>query len=330
MNAVLVNEKGELIDKKVPISEPSGHDVLIAIKAVSVNPVDFKQAEQNKNKSPKILGYDAIGEVVKNGYKATKYNVGDMVFYAGTTTRNGSNADYQLVDERITSKAPKKIEPVKAVALPLTWLTAYEILIDKLNLSFHKNVNQGTVLIINGAGGVGSITIQLAKWLGLKVFATSSPQNFEWLKKLGCDIELDYHQSLVKQVYKNGYRNVNSVINLYDTAKYFDEAADLISPFGHIANIVETEKPLPLQKLQSKSASFDWELMFTKFDQGYNFESQGSELSSLAKLLENHQIKSTLTKCLNGPIKAQNLKTAYDLLRSHKMKGKIVISNENK
>ncbi len=259
-----------------------------------------------------------------SGSKAQRYQPGDLIFYAGSTKRAGSYADYQLVDERITALAPTNISLAQVAAMPLTWLTAYEILVDKLGYLPQKNHNKGRILIINGAGGAGSILIQLAKWLGLEVLATSSPQNFNWLKQQGADVTIDYHQDIVQQIHEAHYRNVDHVINLFDTVSYFAVAQEIVRPFGHIVNVSRATAPIDINVLQDKSISLDWELMFTKTTFDYELTSQGKALELLAELLFKGEIKSTLTKSVSGKLSAKMIQKLHDIMSQTTMTGKLV------
>ncbi len=183
-----IDDPKSFIDEKEQIPVPSSRDLLVKVNAVSVNPVDTKLRQDNGIRNAlRILGFDGVGKVVAVGDEVQKFSVGDRVFYAGTTTRAGSNQEYQLVDERIVALAPKNLSDEEAAALPLTSLTAYELLFEKFGLTPEENANRGKkILVINGSGGVGSILNQLAHWAGLEVYATASPKNFEWLKKNRC------------------------------------------------------------------------------------------------------------------------------------------------
>lgn len=329
MNTVVVNAKRQLVDQQKPIPTPTAHDVLVKIKAISVNPIDIKRIQRITTKAPKILGYDALGEVVQVGAQATKYQSGDVIFYAGSTSRDGSYADYQLVDERITALAPRQLTPAEAVAMPLTWLTAYEILIDQLGFQFQQNGNIGQrILVINGAGGAGSILTQLAHYLGVEVFATSSPQHFDWLRQHGTAHPLDYHQDLQAQIKRAESAEVDAVINLFDTNRYLEDAIQITRPFGKIVNVAQTAIPIDMNRLQAKALSFTWELMFTKANYGYRLASQGQALAALARLLDEGMIHSTLAKRLTGPLNAKQILQAHAMLETNQMVGKIVIEKE--
>ncbi|MFV0557879.1 MAG: alcohol dehydrogenase catalytic domain-containing protein, partial [Enterococcus sp.] len=227
------------IEQKQPLPTAKGHDLLVQVRAVSVNPVDVKlrrstQAQQKL----KILGFDGVGEVVAVGQKATKFQLGDTVFYAGSTQRSGSNQEYQLVDERIVALAPKMLSLEQAAALPLTGLTAYELLFEKFGLRAQEKANAGNILVINGSGGVGSILTQLAQWAGLSVYATASPHNFAWLQKMGVKTPIDYHQPLKESLPAD--LRFDYIAVLHDIAPYFEQLTPLIKPFGHLGTIVET------------------------------------------------------------------------------------------
>ncbi|QMU08449.1 zinc-binding alcohol dehydrogenase family protein [Levilactobacillus suantsaii] len=324
MNSVVGNDTVGLTDVPLANLVASGRDVLVQVKAISINPVDIKTTAHTA--AAQIRGYDAAGIVVGVGPDVTKFKVNDRVFYAGTTTRNGSYADQQLVDERLVARAPA-LDFADLAALPLTWLTAAEILFEKLSYTPAPGANVGhTILVINGAGGVGSILTQLAHYVGLTVIATSSPRNFAWLKAHGVDHVVDYHQSLVSQVKQFGL-TIDSSLNLIDTGQYFDELVELVRPFGHLVNITSTAQPIDIMKLQPKSLSFDWELMFTKSGYHDRMASQGQSLAWLADLLASGHIKSTRTQTIQAPITAATLKQAHADLRDHHMVGKLVVEN---
>ncbi|MFV0559144.1 MAG: zinc-binding alcohol dehydrogenase family protein [Enterococcus sp.] len=326
MKTVIVNKNRELVDNIVERPIPKPYDLLVKIDALSVNPIDLKRIHRITAADSRVLGYDALGEVVQIGSSVTDFHVGDHVFYAGDTARDGSYAEYQLVDARIASLAPKTIAAEQAVAMPLTWLTAYEILVDKLHYLPQKNMNKGTLLIINGAGGAGSSFTQLAHWMGLTVLATSSPRNFDWLTTHGTDVPIDYHEDIASQLEKAGYSEVDHVINLFNTVDYFEIAIQLVRPFGHIVNVAQASQPLDMNKLQAKSISFDWELMFTKPNLTIDLESQGKALELLSHLLDNGDIKSTTTKVFSGTLTAELIKTVHNELARSTTVGKLVIS----
>lgn len=323
-----LEKKESFIDQLIPTQTPNPQDILVRVKAVSINPVDTKLRQlAKKQEKLRILGFDGTGEVVSVGTAVKKFKVGDTVFYAGTTKRSGSNQEYQLVDERIAALAPIKLSVEETAALPLTALTAYELLFEKFNLLPQEKANQGqSILVINGAGGVGSMLIQLAHWAGLTVYATSSPKNYEWLKERGADYTIDYHQDIVDTLKKLGAAQVDYAAVLHDIGPYFDAVAELIRPFGHIGAIVETQQEIPINRVKNKSVSFDWEYMFAKTDYDYKLETQGEILSLIAKLCDQGKLISTLNKVYSNGINAQTIRQAAADVENGHGKGKVVVS----
>lgn len=332
MKAVGFYEGGALTaqtfnDLKVETPIATNRDILVEISAVSVNPVDTKIRQATKTVTdPKILGFDAVGKVVSIGSEVKNFNVGDRVYYAGSNQRAGSNQDYQLVDERLVSLAPQKLLDEQVAAMPLTMLTAYEMLFEKFQLTFAKNGNSNKrILIINGAGGVGSSAIQLAKWAGLEVITTASrPESVAWVQQLGADIVLDHHQDLASQLPADYIGHIDDIMILHTTEPYFEQAAQLIQATGHIGSIVETVQKMPLNLLKDKAVSFDWEFMFAKAKYGVNMASQGQILSQLARLFDQEEIKSTVTQTIKG-LTAEHLFEAHQLVEKGQMIGKLVI-----
>lgn len=324
MNSVVINDDGSLSDQEMDQLVPNGSDILVKIKAISINPVDIKKTPHTTNS--KVLGYDAAGVVIGIGSNVKKFSINDHVYYSGTTQRAGSYADEQLVDENLVAKMPND-NFIDLAAMPLTWLTAAEILLEKLHYSMDpkENGNQ-IILIINGAGGVGSIITQLAHTIGLKVVATSSPKNFRWLKSNQVDYPIDYHHGIVKQVNELGL-TIDSSVNLFNTGQYFGETIELVRPFGHLVNVTSTDVPIDVRKLQQKSLSFDWELMFTKSTFQYNTKSQGELLKLLSQILVENKIHTTRTKTITAPINADTIQQARQIVASHQMVGKLVIEN---
>lgn len=325
-----INEAESFIEFDKEITAPRREDILVKIEAISINPVDYK-IRQNAAKDkildkPKIIGWDAVGTVEAIGELATFFKVGDKVFYAGDITKEGANQEYQLVDERIVGHAPKKVSIAEAAAMPLTSLTAYEILFDRLRLSKEKDAGK-SVLIIGGAGGVGSVAIQLAKnILGLKVIATASrPNTIQWCKDLGADFVVD-HKNLVKEVNDAGFKEVDFILDFVDANQYWDAFVQLIKPQGKIGSISDPTEPVNLRQLKGKSVSFHWELMFTRaMFQTEDMVRQHEILNTVAKLMDEGTLKSTLNTTING-FSAANLKEAHQLLETNKTIGKVVIT----
>jgi NADPH2:quinone reductase len=324
-----ISEENSFIEFEIEKPKPNGKDLLVKIKAISINPVDYKVRQSSlKNKvqeEPKIIGWDAVGTVEAIGESVSLFNVGDKVFYAGDITKSGSNQEFQLVDERIVGFAPKNISIEESAAMPLTSLTAYEILFDRLRLS--KEIDAGkSILIIGGAGGVGSVAIQLAKnLLGLKVIATASrPNTIEWCKKMGATFVVN-HKYLVKSVNEAGFNEVDFILDFVDVNEYWDSFVQLIKPQGKIGSISDPTQPVNLKQLKGKSVSFHWELMFTRaMFQTEDMIRQHEILDIISDLLDKGTLKSTLNTVLNG-FSVGNLKEAHQLLESGKTIGKVVL-----
>lgn len=324
-----INEAESFIEFEKEIVPPTGHDILVKIEAISINPVDYKirqgAAKDNILNEPKIIGWDAVGTVEEIGDKAMLFKKGDHVFYAGDITKDGSNQEYQLVDERIVGFAPKKISVAEAAAMPLTALTAYEILFDRLRLDPEKDKGK-SILIIGGAGGVGSVAIQLAKnILGLHVIATASrPDTIEWCKKLGADSVVN-HKDLVNEVRNTGFDSVDIIVDFVDVNQYWDAMVALIKPQGKIGSISDPTEQVNLRQLKGKSVSFHWELMFTRsMFQTDDMIEQHHILNKIAQLLDARTLQSTLNTTIEG-FTADNLKEAHRLLESGKTIGKVVL-----
>ena len=311
----------------------NAHDLLINVDAVSVNPVDTKVRQSlSELTEPVILGYDGHGTVVERGSKAHLFAIGDKVFWAGDVTRSGSNAEFQAVDERIVGFAPKKISKAKAVAMPLTSLTAYELLFEKLAIDPTGADKNKTLLIINGAGGVGSVATQLAKKIAkLHVIASAStPEAIAWVKKMGADEVVNHHGSLVDDVRHLGHHHVDYILILNAVNQHITAVTELIAPQGKIANIIEPAQALNLDPLAHKSASFSFEWMFTKaVSQTPDIESQHHILNQIAQWLDSGKITSTMTQNL-GTLTEKNLQNAHEMLENGHTIGKIVLITDEK
>jgi NADPH2:quinone reductase len=324
-----ITEEESFIAFETPKPVPGERDLVVKISAVSVNPVDFKirqgSAKDTVLETPKIIGWDAVGIVEAIGEKVTLFKVGDEVFYAGDITKPGSNAEYQSIDERIVGRKPKSLSLEESAVIPLTGLTAWEILFDRIRINPKKDKGK-SILIIGGAGGVGSIAIQLARKIaGLTVIATASrPETIAWCKEQGADFVVD-HKNLIASVREAGFQQVDFILDFVDTNSYWDIMAELIKPQGHIASITGSSDPVALNKLKNKSASFSWELMYTRsMFETDDMQEQHVILNQLADLLDEGILKSTLNVTLNG-LTAGNFKKAHELLESGKTIGKIAI-----
>ncbi|WP_430473086.1 zinc-binding alcohol dehydrogenase family protein [Thalassospira lucentensis] len=313
------------IETEMPTAE--GRDILVRVKGVAVNPVDFKvrkgRAEEGKFT---VLGWDAAGVVEAVGEDVTLFRPGDEVWYAGDVTRSGSNSEFQLVDERIVAPKPKSLDFAAAAALPLTAITAWEAMFDRLLIdrtATDANANK-TILIIGGAGGVGSIAIQLAKLAGLKVITTASrPETVEWVKKLGADQVINHRKPLDEELAALNIPNVDYIFCTSETDQYFDMMATLIVPQGRIVTITEASENHNVDLLKAKSASFSYEFMFTRsmFETPDMIE-QHKLLATVAQLVDEGVIKNTANESF-GPLTPESLQKAHVLLESGKAIGKI-------
>jgi zinc-binding alcohol dehydrogenase family protein len=303
---------------------------LVRVAAVSVNPVDTKQRVPSTKveAQPRVLGWDAAGTVVAVGAEATLFQPGDEVYYAGDVTRPGSNSELQLVDERIVARKPQTMDFTQAAAIPLTAITAWESYFDRMKIDADGGDKGATLLIIGGAGGVGSIGIQIAKIAGLKVIATASrPETIAWVKELGADHVVDHSQPLRPQIEALGLKFVDYIANFNDTDHYWEQMGDLIGPQGAVCMIVGTRGPLAQDAVRGKSATVCWELMFTRprFKTPDMIE-QHRLLTRVAELIDARKIRGTLRETLH-PINAANLRAAHAKLESGKTIGKLVVAS---
>lgn len=324
-----ITEENSFIAFESEKPSPTDYDILVKVLANSVNPVDFKirqtAAQEEILEMPKVIGWDAVGIVEAVGDKTSKFKVDDEVFYAGDLTRSGSNAEYQLVDERIVGYKPKNLSIAAAAAMPLTSLTAYESLFDRIRINPEKDKGK-TVLILAGAGGVGSIAIQLAKKLGnLTVIATASrPETQDWCKKMGADFVVN-HRYLKEDLEKIGQQEVDYILDFVDLGGYWQTMADIIKPQGHIVSITESKEPLNLNILKAKSVSFHWELMYTRsMFQTEDIDRQQEILNHVSELLDAGTLQTTLTTTLEG-FTVENLKKAHQMQESGKTIGKTIV-----
>ncbi|WP_251897939.1 zinc-binding alcohol dehydrogenase family protein [Lactiplantibacillus paraplantarum] len=332
-----IENPASLQDVTITKPTPHGHDILVQIQAVAVNPVDVgvRKAGHEHLTRPKILGWDATGIVTAVGKAVTLFQPGDWVFYAGSFNRPGCDSAYHLVDERLVGHAPKTLTPAACAAMPLTSLTAYEALFEQLHISFDpakpnfQKRNQ-TVLIINGTGGVGSIATQLAKLAGLTVISSASrPESITWTQQHGADLVVNHRHDLVREVHALGIKDVDYILGLSDLDSHWDEMCALIKPGGHIASITENRRPIDLKKLTKKRGTFAWEWMYSKsYYHTADMISQHYILDTIANLLDHDLLKSTLSQTLQ-PINALNLRQAHQLIEQRHMIGKVVIEGWN-
>jgi len=303
-------------DIELPKPSPAGHDLLVKVEAVSVNPVDYKQRKQAT--ASRILGWDAAGTVESVGKDVSLFRPGDAVYYAGDVTRPGCDSEFHLVDERIVGRKPKKLDFAQAAAMPLTSITAWEAFFDRMKVQAGKRI-----LIISGAGGVGSIGIQLAKIAGLHVIATASrPDSIAWVKALGADQVVNHRENLTAQI----KQPVDYIANFSgELDAYWDAMAELVAPQGALVAIVGNTKPLPMDAVRAKSATLCWELMFTRPRfQTPDMIEQHRLLNKVAEWLDAGKLRGTLKETLS-PINGANLKKAHEKLESGTMIGKLVL-----
>jgi len=323
-----ISHAQSLLDITQDKPKPTGHDLLVQISAISVNPVDTKvrMRAEAADGHYHVLGWDAAGTIVEKGADCSLFEIGDEVFYAGALNRPGTNSEFHLVDERIVAKKPQSISNAEAAALPLTSITAWEVLFDRLDIEQSPSKTGSAILIIGGAGGVGSIAIQIAKALtGLTVVATASrPETKAWVQSLGADHVIDHSTSLVAQWQELGIAAPDYIFSTTQTDKHYDDMAELIAPQGRIA-LIDDPDLIDIRKLKRKSVSIHWELMFTRslFSTPDMIE-QHHLLTKVAELVDKKLVRTTLAEHF-GKINATNVKRAHSLLESGKSKGKIVL-----
>jgi zinc-binding alcohol dehydrogenase family protein len=318
-----------LIDVDVPAPEPHGRDLRVSVRAISVNPVDTKMRMRSTpaEGSVAVLGWDVAGIVDATGPDATLFKPGDEVYYAGAIDRPGANAQLHLVDERIVGRKPKSLSFTEAAALPLTSITGWELLFDRLAVRPGKSPDNRTLLIVGGAGGVGSILIQLARRLtGLTVLATASrPETRQWCLDLGAHAVIDHSKPLRAQIEALGLPPVALVASLTNTDTHFEALADLIAPQGHLA-LIDDPATLAVSLLKRKSVALHWEFMYTRsLFQTADMIAQHNLLNDVSALVDDGVIKTTLGDDY-GTINAANLKRAHTMLESGKARGKIVLT----
>lgn len=317
-----------LIDFETAKPEPLGRDIRVAVKAISANPVDYKVRKRAQPPAGefKILGFDAAGVVDAVGPDVSLFKPGDEVWYAGSIQRQGTNSEFHLVDERIVGHKPKTLSFAQAAALPLTSITAWELLFDRLGVAPGKSVDPRTLLIIGGAGGVGSILIQLARRLtGLTVIATASrPESSKWCLDLGAHHVIDHSKPMKEQIAALKVPPVALIAALTNTETHFPALADIIAPQGKLG-LIDDPASLNVNLLKGKAASLHWESMFTRSSfQTADMIAQHNLLDDVASLIDNGALRTTLDKVL-GKINAANLKQAHALLESGRSTGKLVL-----
>ncbi|WP_299668771.1 zinc-binding alcohol dehydrogenase family protein [uncultured Ruegeria sp.] len=323
-----IDRADALVEFEADKPTPSGHDLLVEVQAVSVNPVDTKirQRRAPEGPAPDILGWDAVGIVEAVGEEVETFKPGDTVWYAGAINRPGTNAEFHLVDERIVGAAPKSIPASAAAAMPLTTLTAYEMLFDRLRVQDAVPGGTNTLLVIGGAGGVGSITIQLARALTeLTVIATASrPETQDWVRELGAHHVINHAEPFGTQLGALGIESVDFIYSTNHSHLYAAQAGEVMTPQGRFG-LIDDPETFDIMPFKSKSISVHWEFMYTRSMFGIgDMNRQRDILNHVASLIDEGKIRSTATETL-GTICAAKLIKAHATLESGKAKGKLVL-----
>lgn len=324
-----IEDAESFVDVEMMAPTALGHDLLVAVKAIAVNPVDTKvrAPKEGIENPPRIIGWDASGVVEAVGSDVTLFEVGDEVYYAGDITRSGCNAEYQLIDERIVGHKPTTLSHTEAAALPLTTITAYEAMFDRLGID-RDGANTGqSILIIGAGGGVGSIGIQLAKQAGLTVIATASrAETTQWVTQLGADHVVNHREAMVKQVRALGFKYVDHIA-IFNDMRHWETAVELIKPQGGIVTIDDTNMPMAMEGMKMKAASVHWEFMFARsMYQTPDMIEQHHLLNYVAKQIEAGRLKTTLSEVIR-PINASNMRKAHALLEQGNVIGKVVLTD---
>ncbi|MEN5209825.1 zinc-binding alcohol dehydrogenase family protein [Stenotrophomonas terrae] len=326
-----IDEADALLDLDLPApAPPQGQDLLVQIQAVSINPVDTKLRgpKPGEENPPRVLGFDAAGTVVAVGPQVTAFEVGDEVYYAGDVTRPGCNAQLQLVDERLVGRKPTTLDFAEAAALPLTTLTAWELLFQRMPFQLDGRRHVGkTLLVIGGAGGVGSMAIQLGQHAGFTVVATASrPESAQWCLQMGASHVIDHRQPLAAQLQALDIHTVDAALNLANTDLYWQQLGELLAPQGHVGLIVEPAGELRIgDPYKAKCIGIHWEFMFTRarFRTADMIE-QHRILTRAASLIDAGELRTTLSQRL-GTINAANLRQAHRQLEAGRSIGKLAL-----
>ncbi len=325
--AVNPNAPESFIEITQPMPQPGEYDLLVEVKAVSINPVDTKvhaSLKKNGSQEPRVLGWDASGVVTAVGSKVSGFKPGDEVYYAGDITRAGSNASHQLIDSRIVGHKPRTLSWAAAAAIPLTALTAWEGLFERLAI---QDVGEDkTLLIIGGGGGLGSLAIPVARLHSkVKIIATGAREDpAQWCRDRGADLVVNYHD-LPGELAKHGIKFVDYIFILNDTDGHWAAVSQLIAPQGHICSIVENEHPLDQDALKSKSAALHWEFMYTRsMYQTADMARQGEILNEVAKLVDAGEVESALSETFHG-LSVESISKAHEKVLEGHMRGKVVV-----
>ncbi|UXC36622.1 zinc-binding alcohol dehydrogenase family protein [Cupriavidus gilardii] len=320
-----IDDPAALIDVDLPTPEPGPRDLLVQVRAIAVNPVDTKVRASSAVAAMRVLGWDAVGKIVRVGSAVTLFAPGDDVYFAGSITRAGSNAEYCLVDERIAARKPASLSDAEAAALPLTTITAWELLFDRLRVAEHGGAGQH-LLIVGAGGGVGSILTQLARQLtGLTVIGTASrPETRDWVTSLGAHHVIDHTRSLREELDRIGVPQVEHVASLTHTEQHYPQLIDVLAPQGQLA-VIDDPATLDVMPMKRKSLSLHWEFMFARpMFETPDMIRQHELLTRVAQLIDAGTIRTTLGEHF-GTINAANLRRAHALIESGRARGKVVL-----
>lgn len=324
------SDPNALVEAEWPDPEPGGHDLVVEVRAVSVNPIDTKvrrgATPLKPDGDPCVLGWDAAGVVKEVGPEVKRFQPGDAVWYAGALTRPGTNAELHVVDERIVGAKPQSLDYAEAAALPLTTLTAWELLFERLEIPTGKRASGDALLVVGAGGGVGSILVQLAARLtSLEVIGTASRLETQaWVRELGVHHVLDHANPLSEELRAAGVEPVRYAVSLTRTDLHFDEIVACLAPQGRFG-LIDDPGPINVGALKPKSASLHWELMFTRSLFGTaDIAEQGRILDETAFLIDRGVLRTTMGEHY-GPMNAANLRRAHETLESGTAKGKIVL-----
>jgi NADPH2:quinone reductase len=319
-----------LIDFETPDPVPGPRDLLVRIEAVAVNPVDTKvraKLGSSPVDPPRILGFDAAGTVEAIGPKVTSFKPGDTVYHSGDLSRPGCNAELHLVDERLVARRPSSLDASQAASLPLTMLTAWELLFERMSIDPDGGHAGSPILVIGGGGGMGSAVIQLAKLAGLKVIATASrPATTEQCRSLGADHVIDHRQPLPPQAGKLGFGQLPFIANLVDTSGYWKQTAELLAPLGALGLIVEPTKPVHIgDPLKAKCARICWEFMAARpMYRLHDMHRHGEILAEIARFVDAGTLRPSIGRTI-APLDAANLRDAHAEMEAGTAVGKTVL-----
>ncbi|HEX7731831.1 MAG TPA: zinc-binding alcohol dehydrogenase family protein [Rhodanobacter sp.] len=325
-----IDDPASLLDVELPKPAPGAHDLLVRVEAVSVNPVDTKirAPKPQVEAQPKVLGYDAAGVVEAAGAEVRGFQPGDRVYYAGDVTRPGSNAEFQLVDARLAATMPRSLDFADAAALPLVAITAWELLFQRMPFDSEHGGKGKSLLVIAGAGGVGSIASQLARRAGFTVIATASrPESADWCRAMGARHVIDHREPLAPQLAALGFAHVDAALNLANTDRYWDALGELLAPQGHVGLIVEPKGALRIgDPYKAKCIGIHWEFMFARARfKTADMAEQGRILARVAQLIDAGELKNIRRDTL-APINAANLREAHRRLESGASIGKLALA----